>query len=135
MGKPAAKKGDTVITIDIHLVQPPGPVKPIEAQFPFKGVLTGELSSDVTINGLPAATVDSTLTNTMLHAVFLLSNFPGCSFVNPPEDQGTVTMGSANVFINGKAAARAGDIVKTCANPMPNQTGKLIAVSTVMIGD
>jgi len=135
MGKPAAKKDDKVITKDIHLVQPPGPVKPNETPFPFNGVLTGKLSSNVTINGLPAAMVDSTLTNTMMHAQFLLSNFPGCSFVNPPKDQGTVIMGSAKVFINGKAAARDGDIVETCADPMPNQTGKLIAVSTVMIGD
>jgi len=135
MGKPAAKKGDKVITKDVHLVQPPGPVKPIETPFPFNGVLTGKLSSNVTINGFPAATVDSMLTNTIPHTGFLLSSMPGSSFVNLPKDQGTVIRGSASVFINGRAAARADDIVETCADPMPNQTGKLIAVSTVMIGD
>ena len=36
--------------------------------------------------------------------------------------------------INGKAAARNGDIVETCNDPSDLPVGKIIAVGTVMIG-
>ena len=29
MGQPAAKQGDKVVAIDIHLIQPPGPASPV----------------------------------------------------------------------------------------------------------
>ncbi len=58
---------------------------------------------------------------------------PG-TFQNPPSNQGSVLMGSASVFINGKAAARNGDQAQTCADPLPNQNAKVVAVGTVLAG-
>jgi uncharacterized Zn-binding protein involved in type VI secretion len=59
---------------------------------------------------------------------------PGTSFVNPPTNQATITLGSTTVMINKKPAARAGDTAMTCNDPAPLPIGKVVAVSTVMIG-
>src|SRR3546814_3567775 len=66
-GMPAAKEGDTVFAIDMHLIQPPGPTSPVVVPHPFTGTLDGELSSDVKIEGMAAATKGSTATNSPSH--------------------------------------------------------------------
>jgi uncharacterized Zn-binding protein involved in type VI secretion len=128
MGMPAAKQNDRIVAIDTHLVQPPGPVSPVPTPCPFSGPIAGGLSSDVFINGLPAATVGSTATNTPPHVPV------GGTFVNPPTNRGQVSSGSKTVLINGKAAARAGDQALTCNDPTPMPVGSVVAQSTVLIG-
>ena len=128
MGAPAAKKGDRVRAIDMHMVQPPGTVPPVLMQHPFDGILDGALSADVNIMGLPAATVGSTATNTPPHLP------SGGSFVNPPTNKGKIILGSSTVLINGKAAARAGDTANTCNDPNDLPAGKVVASGTVLIG-
>jgi len=125
---PAAKQNDRIVAIDTHLVQPSGPVSPVPSPCPFSGPITGGVSSDVFINGLPAATIGSTAVNTPVHVPV------GGIFVNPPTNQGRVASGSATVLINGKAAARAGDQAETCNDPAPMPVGTVVAQSTVMIG-
>jgi uncharacterized Zn-binding protein involved in type VI secretion len=44
-------------------------------------------------------------------------------------------LGSATVFINGKAAARTGDQAKTCNDPADLPVGTVIAAGSVFIGD
>lgn len=125
----AAKKGDKVIATDTHLIQPPGPVSPIPIPHIFNGIIDGSLSSDVNIDGQPAATVDSTATNTPSHVP------QGGSFVNPPSNKGIIKMGSTTVKINGKAAARMGDTVETCNDPADLPVGSvLVPAGTVFIG-
>ena len=59
----------------------------------------------------------------------------GVSFVVPPTNQGTVLNGSTTVFIDGKPAARLGDTVMDCNDPVPAPTGTIVGGSTtVMIG-
>jgi uncharacterized Zn-binding protein involved in type VI secretion len=128
MGMPAAKQNDRIVAIDTHLVQPSGPVSPVPSPCPFSGPITGGVSSDVFINGLPAATIGSTAVNTPVHVPV------GGIFVNPPTNQGRVVSGSATVLINGKAAARAGDQAETCNDPAPMPVGTVVAQSTVLIG-
>ncbi|MAU12346.1 MAG: hypothetical protein CL607_21160 [Anaerolineaceae bacterium] len=128
MGQPAAKEGDQITALDTHMIQPPGPVSPVPVPHPFMGIINGELSSDVMINGKAAATVDSTATNTPAHIPI------GGTFVNPPQNKGTIKIGSSTVFINGKAAARAGDTAETCNDPTDLPVGTVAAVSTVFIG-
>ncbi len=133
MGQPAAKQGDQITAIDMHIVlvpAPPGPPVPTPLPHPFSGMLSSGLSMTVKIMGMPAATVGSTANNTPPH----LPTPPGTSFTIPPTNQGIIMRGSATVMINNKPAARAGDMVQTCADPVPNTSGQLIAVSTVMIG-
>lgn len=132
MGKPAAKQGDMITAIDIHIVMVPSPGGPVPTPLPhpFVGALNGNLSSDVKIASMPAATLGSTAQNQPPH----IPTPPGTTFQIPPTNQATIMMGSATVFINNKPAARLGDTVQTCADPAPNTAGQIVASSTVLIG-
>lgn len=132
MGQPAAKQGDQVIATDTHIVMvPSGPgTAPAPLPHPFTGILSGELSADVKIMGLPAAVVGSTADNTPPH----VPTPPGLSFQRPPANRATVQLGSGTVFINGKPAARNGDTALTCNDPADLPNGKLVAAGTVFIG-
>ncbi len=132
MGKPAAKQGDMISAVDIHIVMVPSPGGPVPTPLPhpFAGALNGSLSQDVKIMGMAAATQGSTAQNQPPH----IPTPPGTSFQIPPTNQATIMMGSATVLINNKPAARLGDTVQTCADPAPNMAGQIAASSTVLIG-
>jgi len=129
MGQPAAKQGDQVTATDIHiiLIPSPGPV-PTPLPHPFTGIIDGSLSSDVKIMSMPAATVDSTATNTPPHIP------QGGPFQKPPANRATIKLGSPTVKINGKMAARNGDMAMTCNDPSDMPVGTVVAVGTVLIG-
>ncbi len=131
MALPAAKKGDKILAVDTHIIMipaPPGPDIPTPLPHPFSGMIDNALSSDVNIMGQPAATVDSTATNTPSHIPM------GPQFQKNPSNKGKIMMGSPTVKINGKAAARNGDIAQTCNDPADAPVGKVIAIGTVLIG-
>lgn len=130
MGQPAAKKGDQIIATDIHIVMIPSPGGPIPTPLPnpFTGMIDGALSSDVKIQGQPAAVEGSTATNQPSHIP------AGGPFQKPPSNKATIQLGSATVKINGKPAARNGDIAITCGDPADLPAGTVMAVSTVSIG-
>jgi uncharacterized Zn-binding protein involved in type VI secretion len=128
MGQPAAKEGDQVMATDIHLIQPPAPGPPVPVPHPFMGKLDGALSSDVKIMGKAAAVQGSTATNSPQHVP------QGGTFVKPPANKGTIQLGSTTVMINGKAAARNGDVAMTCNDPADLPVGTVIATGTVLIG-
>jgi len=128
MGQPAAKKGDQVTAIDTHIIQPPGPTSPVPVPHPFSGIIDNALSSNVNIQGMPAATLNSTCTNTPPHLPI------GGTFVKPPTNQGRIVSGSGTVNINNQAAARSGDTALTCNDPVDLPVGTVVAVSTVVIG-
>lgn len=128
MGQPAAKQGDKVTAIDMHMIQPPTTSPPSLVPHPFSGIIDGSLSSNVNIMKMAAATVGSTATNTPPHVPI------GGTFVNPPSNKGTISKGSGTVFINKKAAARAGDTAITCNDPVDAPVGTVVAVGTVLIG-
>jgi uncharacterized Zn-binding protein involved in type VI secretion len=94
------------------------------------GIIDGNLSTNVTIMGMPAATVGSTATNTPPH----FPTPPGTVILVPPTNRGTIMMGSGTVMINGKPAARMGDQAQTCAEPVPNMSASIVAAGTIMIG-
>ncbi len=129
MGQPAAKQGDKVMATDTHIVIIPGPPPvPTPLPHPFMGMIDANLSQDVKIMGMPAATVDSTASNLPPHIP------QGGPFQKPPSNKGTIKLGSTTVKINGKMAARNGDMVMTCNDPSDLPVGKVIAVGTVFIG-
>lgn len=132
MGQPAAKQGDQILATDTHIVMVPasGPPVPTPLPHPFVGILNGNLSADVNIMGLPAATVDSTADNTPPH----IPMPPGTAFQKPPTNKATIKLGSPTVKINGKMAARNGDLAETCNDPADMPVGKVIAVGTVLVG-
>ena len=128
MGQPAAKQGDQITATDMHLIQPPGPTSPVVVPHPFSGILDSNLSANVKIAGMPAATVGSLATNTPPHVP------QGGTFVVPPKNQARVIRGSATVNINGKPAARAGDTAMTCNDPADAPVGTVQAAGAVAIG-
>lgn len=131
MGHAAAKQGDQIVANDIHIVMVPGsPPVPTPLLHPFAGIISGGLSPDVNIMRMPAAIAGSTADNAPAH----VPTPPGASFQKPPANQATIRMGSATVFINGKAAARNGDIAETCNDPADAPVGTVVAVGTVMVG-
>jgi uncharacterized Zn-binding protein involved in type VI secretion len=130
MGQPAAKKGDQVMATDIHIIMIPTPGGPVPTPLPhpFTGMIDGDLSSDVNIMGMPAATADSTASNLPPHIP------QGGPFQSPPANKATIKMGSMTVKINGKMAARNGDMAMTCNDPSDLPVGTVMAVGTVIIG-
>lgn len=132
MGQPAAKQGDKVVALDTHIVMvQAGPSQvPTPLPHPFMGLIDGGLSSDVKIMGLPAAILGSTASNTPPH----IPMAPGLSFQKPPSNKATIQIGSPTVKINGKQAARNGDLATTCNDPSDLPAGKVIAIGTVFIG-
>ena len=130
MGMPAAKQGDRVVATDTHIQMVPSPGGPVPTPIPgpFSGVLDGELSTDVNVEGKPAAVLGSTATNTPAHV-------PSAGpFQTPPSNRATVIAGSATVLINGKPVARNGDTALTCNDPADLPAGTVVAAGTVMVG-
>jgi uncharacterized Zn-binding protein involved in type VI secretion len=130
LGQPAAKQGDQVMATDTHIVMIPvgtGTV-PTPLPHPFTGMINGSLSSNVKIMGMPAATMDSTASNMPPHVP------QGGPFQKPPANKATIKLGSTTVKINGKMAARNGDMAITCNDPTDLPIGKVIAMGTVFIG-
>ena len=133
MGQPAARQNDPVMGTDVHIVMVPSAGGPVPTPLPhvFSGRLQGALSVDVLIDGLPAAVVGSVAVNMPPH----LPTPPGTAFQAPPRNQGSVQVGSATVLINGKGAARVGDPVLTCNDPIDQPVGTITAGSpTVIVG-
>lgn len=130
MGQPAAKQGDQVVAVDMHIVILPAPAPPAPLPHPFSGIINGQLSANVNIMGRPAATKDSTADNSPAH----IPTPPGIAFQKPPSNRGTIVVGSATVMINGKPAARNGDTATTCNDPVDLPAGTVIAVGNVFIG-
>lgn len=131
MGEPAAKEGDKIEAIDIHIVMeetPAGPV-PTPLPHPFNGIIDGSLSQNVKIMGMPAATQGSTATNVPPH----IPEGDG-PFQKPPSDKAEIILGSFTVMINGKPAARNGDKALTCNDPVDLPVGTVIAIGTVLVG-
>jgi uncharacterized Zn-binding protein involved in type VI secretion len=130
MAQPAAKQGDRIVATDTHIVMIPSPGGPVPTPLPhpFTGIIDGSLSSDVNIEGKPAATQGSTATNTPAHIP------QGGPFQKPPANRGTIQLGSGTVLINGKPAARNGDTAITCNDPADLPAGTVIAVGTVFVG-
>lgn len=130
MGLPAAKQGDQITAIDIHIIMIPTPGGPVPTPLPhpFMGIIDNNLSPDVKIMGMPAATVDSMASNLPPHIP------QGGPFQKPPTNKATIKMGSVTVKINGKMAAKNGDMAMTCNDPVDLPAGTVIAAGTVFIG-
>lgn len=130
MGKPAAKLGDSVLGTDTHIVLVPSPGGPVPTPtpLPFAGKITGGCVTTVLIGGAPAAVLGSTATNLPPHVA------PSGKFSVEPTNRGTIMIGSPTVLIGGKPAARAGDQVLTCNDPVPAPTCVVQAAGTVLIG-
>jgi uncharacterized Zn-binding protein involved in type VI secretion len=129
-GKPAAKQGDRIVAVDTHILMIPSPGGPVPTPtpMPFAGTLSADLSTNVMIENMPAATEGSIGMNSPPHVP------AGGPFQKPPSNQAKIQMGSTKVLINDKAAAHNGDPAMTCNDPADAPNGSVIAVGKVLIG-
>ena len=127
MGQPAAKEGDKIVAVDTHIILNEG--VPTPTPCPFDGIIDEDLSKNVKIMGMPAATEGSTANNVPPH----IPEGAG-TFQKPPSNKGKIIVGSLTVMINSKPAARSGDKALTCNDPVDLPVGTVVAMGTVMIG-
>jgi uncharacterized Zn-binding protein involved in type VI secretion len=131
MGQPAARKGDRVTGVDVHIMIIPGPPGTLPLPHPFSGQIRSGTVASVLIGGAEAAIVGSVARNEPPHVPIP----PGASFSKPPTNQGSVSLGSTTVKIGGQAAARLGDPVRTCNDPVDLDTSAIVTgAPTVLIG-
>jgi uncharacterized Zn-binding protein involved in type VI secretion len=132
MGMPAARANDQVTATDTHIVLvPAGPAQvPTPLPHVFAGMLVSALAPTVRIGGQPAAVVGSVAQNAPPH----LPTPPGTTFVRPPSNQASITVGSVTVRITGKGAARTGDTATSCNDPADLPVGSVVGTATVRIG-
>ena len=131
MPQPAARMNDPVTGTDIHIILvPAGPsLVPTPIPHPYVGRIAGGCSTDVQINGQPAALMGS---KSQLNSPHIPQ---GGSFQRPPTGSGTVLAGSPTVLVNNKPLARVGDQVATCNDPVDAPTSAITAGSAnVMVG-
>ena len=110
----AAKAFDPVVGIDIHIIQPPGPVPPLPVPHPFIGILLDPfdfapiIGSTVSVNGLPRATAGT-------GGRCLPPHIPiGGVFVKPPANECDVFMGSSTVLADDEPLSFLGMPALSC---------------------
>lgn len=98
---PAAKMMDPVMGVDVHIIQPPGPVPPVPVPHPFIGMLFDPMDlvpivgATVMVNGMPRAIAGTA-------GKALPPHIPiGGVFVKPPSNECEMFMGSATVVADG----------------------------------
>ena len=127
MGKPAARKGDLVVTSCTHQVQgqtpPPASALVVAPMpIPFQGQLEQKLSKKVKIGGKLVA-LKGSKGKTKVHLPIPPPGTAPIKFVKQPNKTAEITKGSSSVKIEGKPVARIGDPVKTCSElPPPHGT-------------
>jgi RHS repeat-associated protein len=128
---PAAKHFDPVLGVDIHIIQPPGPVPPVPIPHPFIGFVIDAfdyvpiLGATVMVNGLPRAQAGT-------QGKAVPSHIPiGGTFIKPPANECEMFMGSATVCVDGDAFSHMVHPALSCHDvgmvtpPRPKKKGKL----------
>ena len=110
----AAKMLDQVMGIDVHIVQPPGPVPPVPLPHPFIGMVLDVaeylpwIGASVWVNGQPRAQAGNEAKN--------IPHFPlGGTFIKPIGNEGEVFTGSATVNVEDEPFSRMGSVVLSCS--------------------
>lgn len=111
---PAAKEFDIVMGVDIHIVQPPGPVPPLPIPHPFIGIVFDPmdfipvLGATISVNGVPRAQAGSAAKDIPAHIPL------GGMFLKPPANEGEMFMGSKTVVADGEPFTHMGHPVLSC---------------------
>lgn len=111
---PAITHLNPVMGVDIHIIQPPGPVPPVPIPHPYVGMVFDPadyipiIGSTVSINGLPRAIAGTTGKPIPTHTPI------GGTFIKPPGNEDEDFMGSSTVAIDGDAATYMGLPVLSC---------------------
>jgi RHS repeat-associated protein len=103
-----------VIGVDIHIIQPPGPVPPLPIPHPYIGIVFDPadyipiIGSTISIHGLPRAIAGTAGKSVPSHIPI------GGTFVKPPGNEDEDFMGSSTVAFDGDAATYMGLPVLSC---------------------
>ncbi|NJK30995.1 MAG: hypothetical protein HC927_00525 [Deltaproteobacteria bacterium] len=112
----AAKHFDPVIGIDVHIIQPPGTVPPVPVPHPFVGIVLDPfdylplIGATVLINGLPRGQGGSLVTPVVPHIPI------GGVFLEPPENEAELLMGSSTVVVEDEPFSYLGLPVLSCSD-------------------
>jgi hypothetical protein len=112
---PAAKMMDPLLGLDIHMIQPPGPVPPLPIPHPFVGLLFDPMDlvpivgATVMVNGMPRG-----IAGTAAKAVPPHIPIGGMFVPPPPGNEGEMFMGSATVQMDGDPASYLALPALTC---------------------
>lgn len=135
---PAAKHFDPVLGIDIHIIQPPGPVPPVPIPHPFVGMIIDPmdyvpiLGATVMVNGVPRAQAGSAGEAIPKHIPI------GGTFIKPPANECEMFMGSMTVAADGDAFSYLALPVLSCHDvgmitpPRPKKKSKKKIKSMVL---
>ncbi len=125
----AAKQYDIVMGVDIHIIQPPGPVPPIPIPHPFIGMVFDPIDfipivgATIIVNGIPRAQAGTAAKDIPPHIPL------GGVFVKPPANEGEMFMGSSTVLAEGEPFTFMSCQVLTCHDigmippPRPKKKG------------
>ncbi len=137
----AAKNGDVVMGVDLHMVMVPTPAGPVPTPLPhpFVGVVWDPLGASiaaaisqvfggggpVAINGMFCGN-----TGTGVHGAHHIPTPPGTAFApnDIPGNDGSIVSGSKTVHLAGSSAGRLGSLVSTCNFPVNLPTSTCLAV-------
>lgn len=124
---PAAKHFDPLVGIDVHIIQPPGPVPPVPVPHPYTGMLMDPcdyapfIGGTVKVGGLQRAQAGT-------GGISIPKHIPiGGVFVKPPADESEMFMGSSTVAADGDAFSYLGLPALSCQcigmPPVPRAKG------------
>lgn len=108
------KQFDIVMGVDIHIIQPPGPVPPIPIPHPFMGIVFDPAEFvplkgfNVMVNGIPRGQGGSAVKMTVPHIPI------GGTFVKPPTNDGELYMGADTIGVENEPFAYMGLPVLSC---------------------
>jgi RHS repeat-associated protein len=126
---PGVKHLDPIIGLDVHIVQPPGPVPPVPIPHPYIGMMLDPIDyipiigATVYINGLPRVTAGTQGLPVPPHLPI------GGMFVKPPTSESEMMMGSATVIADENPLGYAPLPVLSCQDigipgvPRPRKKG------------
>ncbi len=114
---PAAKFFDPVMGVDVHMIQPPGPVPPVPIPHPFIGFffdpteLIPFIGATVMVNGMPRVQAGSESSSPAI-----IPHIPiGGTFIKPVDSECEMFMGSTTVEVEGEPFAYLALPVLSCS--------------------
>ena len=132
------KQFDIVMGVDMHIIQPPGPVPPLPIPHPFVGIVFDPMEfipivgASILVSGVPRAQAGTAVKGMPPHIPI------GGVFVKPPGNEGEIFMGSLTIPAEGEPLAFMGSPVLTCQDvgmvpiPRPNRKSKTKTKSLVL---